>query len=351
MSSLNYARVDQRLSDVYGKSFGWRMFDNLYLTEPVRDFLSREKDIFLNLLDRQAYHTVIEVGAGYGRYGPSVMGRGIDYTGIDLITWLLEIGEWYAEKSGVTNKTQGEYSLRNMSVVDIADLFTQPAQAKKNLVFFPFNCVGNLEYIAKVLEELRELDLDFACSVFNNTSSTGAARADYYAKCGLSSLSATTLPTTCYEIKSAEGFESVGYNPLFLEQLFRKHGYEMVSSDAIGEMGQLVHFRKINDLPKSAIREARPDISKYGALTIEEVAACVADQKVEAVYYLDWAQVTSDIGYESTGLMPFSVVTSSDWQAALETLADKTKAEIAPICVIESSSQDGKKRFYYPVRF
>lgn len=351
MTVKTYAHTDKRLSDVYGRSFGWRMFDSRYLTPAVADFLGREKSAFLKLMASSGYEDVIEVGAGYGRYGRSVVEQGINYTGIDLITWLQEIGTWYADKAQLGKGAPVSYTLRNMSVVDIAGLFPAGKAERRTVVFFPFNCVGNLEYIGKILEELRELDLDFACSVFNNTAATGASRAEYYAQCGLSELQTQTLSSSCCEITSAEGFESVGYNPLFLEQLFRRHGYVQASAEEIATMGRLVHFRKDTDLPKAARREISPEISKYGALSPDEVEACLTGQSVRAVYYLDWTSAVTDSGYDLTGLMPFSVVETSDWKAVTGQLAAQTESDIAPVCVIEAASADGKKRFYYPVRF
>jgi len=54
----NTIKKDDILFDVYGRRFGYRMFDANYLTEDIYSFLAAEKDAFSNLLYTNKFDTV-----------------------------------------------------------------------------------------------------------------------------------------------------------------------------------------------------------------------------------------------------------------------------------------------------
>ena len=55
-------------------------------------YLTEEEEVLLEAMMR-GYSRLVEVGCGYGRYLNWAVSRGYDYLGLDIVPWLVELGQ------------------------------------------------------------------------------------------------------------------------------------------------------------------------------------------------------------------------------------------------------------------
>ena len=335
---------DSVVSDVYGEKFGWRMFDSSFLTPAIADFLAAEKPAIAALLvARPHIRTVVEVGCGYGRFAPLVADYGRDYIGLDLISWLVELGTSANPASAAT--THRDFiatSVLNLGHVLDAKGFSGVDRAN-TAVFLPFNCLGNITYLDDILRQLSALGVDIIASLFDTSVSATAARQVYYARCGLSAIT-TELNNEGTTVTSAEGFDSIGFDTAHIRARMAAHGYRTDEVHTLAGIGHMTYFtagkksggtrRASGPMPQGRYH---PPIAMYQL----ELAP---GRSISAVYWLD----TSASATSPTGLLAFECVRiakSADWKAAVSYLSH---VHDCPVCVLELVTD--KDTVFLPVR-
>lgn len=347
----NTIKKDDILFDVYGRRFGYRMFDANYLTEDIYSFLAAEKDAFSNFLDLDKFDTVIEVGCGYGRYTKTVIEQEKQYVGIDLISWLIEFGDWY---SSVSNSMVGSESitLKTLSIVNIESLILN-ANFKKPVVFLPFNCLGNLSYFETVVQTLSKLGITIACSLFNDHKTTTKSRLEYYDKCGLTGLHNQNFDTGAV-ITSTEGFDSVGYNLVYFENFMKKYGYLKKDSFDLNGFGGLFLFEQKQVSLVQTVKPKQPiSLDTYedrlARTSLDEIKNLPKRFSVKKIYYVDWVRAQKNSVYQATGLLPFDFKTVKSFEEILVD-EDYKKPHTSPMGVVELFDHEMQDCLFYPIK-
>jgi hypothetical protein len=333
MTASPIARHDQTVGDVYGEKYGWRMFCSSFLTPDISDFLRLEHRAFNSLLKSDfSIEAVLEVGCGYGRHLELCHASNRQYYGIDLIDWLTEIGKW-------RQKVLSPYSkncFQTRSVIDVnqvVDTFSETAQGR-TLVYFPFNCLGNIPYLDSVFKALSRSRLRFAASVFNNHAQTSIVREEYYQKCGLHTQGNIELPEGAI-IESNEGFSSIGFNSTQLISLAEKYGYILEKSVDISSLAQQLVFAPIcnGDLADDENIAAHYNhFARYEPIPYQDFLANFQGNDKALVYYL----IEPKISLENGSLLTFETAHVGEMDEIIANSLEK----ICPIGIVELYKED-----------
>lgn len=227
--------VKERVEHYYSE-FGWRMFDPSLLTPELKEYLSEEcraLQAVVQSSDRH-YDTLIEVGCGYGRYLEWALERQLRYEGIDLVPWLVEMGQGFVAEIRLS-KPEAHCEIRRMSAQYMHQVLSD-ADTLAPLIFFPFNCFGSLADPQLVLESLSQCKGDLFISTFQCHEQATAARKDYYEKCGASVCKVETTEQGRI-IESEDGLVSIAYSEKHILESLASHGFVVCNAIPLTEIG------------------------------------------------------------------------------------------------------------------
>lgn len=236
---IRLVRLHQ-IGQFYGERNGWRMFDSHFLTPEVREYLKDEADVLGEAMQR-GYEQVIEVGCGYGRYLEWALSREYRYVGIDIVPWLVELGQIRAARA------KQRYPAADCRIIlhpaeeiagitDIAD-----APDRRTLAFFPFNCLGNVSQFEAALDSLKDSKVDVVVSTFKTDGTATKIRKAYYQNCGYEQLNSRLMKEGLL-IVSDEGFHAMAYYFNWLVNAFEKRGFNLVATGESGAVGSIYLF-------------------------------------------------------------------------------------------------------------
>jgi hypothetical protein len=242
----------ERVTSFYSCLYGWNMFDAKLLTHELEQFLSEEGRVLETLCGQTESPTLlIEVGCGYGRYMRWSIAHGFSYLGCDLVPWLIDMGQ-IRLAALKKEHPDSQASLHTLSIERLAELMPGDSGSVSTLVFFPFNCFGNLSNISPVMETLARCADEVFISTFRTDEITTTLRKAYYANCGYSDL--VTYKTQVGSlVSSKEGLHAIAYSADYLERLFARYGFELNSAVNYGTIGVGYHFSP--DKSQSAITQ------------------------------------------------------------------------------------------------
>ncbi|MBX9690490.1 MAG: class I SAM-dependent methyltransferase [Candidatus Obscuribacterales bacterium] len=225
------------IGQFYGERKGWRMFDAKSLTPEIKRYLNAESE-FLARAMQNGYGTLIEVGCGYGRYMEWALSRNFGYLGLDIVPWLVDMGQLRAKQAQL--KFPNSRAAVILHAAEDLDKILKNLSAdhplQNSLVFFPFNCLGNVAHFDMVLDALKNAELDVLVSTFKTDASATKIRKDYYKNCGYEKLNSRILKQGLL-IVSEEGFHAMAYHEDILINAFKKRGFEakeLMSADNLG---------------------------------------------------------------------------------------------------------------------
>lgn len=218
------------------------MFDSNTLTAEIKDYLAAEAS-FVEQVMLLGYRTVVEVGCGYGRYLHWALQRGYSYVGLDIVPWLIEIAQLRAVRAKSKYPDLKCEILRHPAE-DIARTvkelsLNRPEQ--RAIVFFPFNCLGNVAQFDAVVDSLEASELDVIVSTFKTDAKATKTRKEYYGKCGFQDLNSRILKQGLLMV-SEDGFHAMSYHQEFLANALRKRGFELKQQEQSVSVGCLFHF-------------------------------------------------------------------------------------------------------------
>lgn len=325
---------DKVVGDVYGERFGWRMFADNFSTDEIRRFLTTESSIFDAFISTNPqFQHVVEVGCGYGRFMDIACKNNISYCGIDLIGWLTQIGEWRSAMLGF-DETQTKF--RQLSVIDIEEHIEALSTSQKNstVVYFPFNCLGNIPYINSVLQILKKLNLPICTTLFDSSDTTTIIRNNYYENCGLQTIYRKQSST----IDSVEGLSSKAYSSIEFTRLIEQFGFRCVSCEAIDNMGSFMVF-----MPDAKISRKTPNVdasqaprASYHPVPYKEIKQSLTSKK-HALYFLDNPQIS----HANHSLLQFKRTDVVSCELYNTSINEK----ICPIGLVETYENDNFKVF------
>ena len=199
---------------IYGRSYGWNMFDYRYLTPEIRTYLAEEDQRVGQIIDStDALDTLIEVGCGYGRYLDFAAQRGLCYVGVDIVDWMVDLARArYQALSSRMPALRAELINACASELPYAlsrsTLSFEPGRA---LVLFPFNCLGNVEALDDAIDCLRALGSHLAVSGFLDHDDATRVRTEYYRECGLE-LTGGRSTSAGAQILGRDSFNSIAFS-------------------------------------------------------------------------------------------------------------------------------------------
>ena len=263
------------ISSFYGEDRGWLMFDAEKLTPEIKAYLEAEVVALGQVVHQGGYKRLVEVGCGWGRYLDWALSGGLSYVGLDIVPWLIKMAELRLTAARV--KYQNPLcSVHLHEAEKLAELPFLKRSGQETLVWFPFNCFGNVSKIDQVIDSLLSLGLDCAISTFKTDAVSTKARREYYESCGYRNLS-TRIVRSGLIFNSEEGFHANAYNRAFLSDYFVRRGFSL-RSDLDLPVGYLMHFT-LNNKPQPAVK---PDLDLCSAVqaTRRAVACFIANDSL-----------------------------------------------------------------------
>lgn len=220
------------------------MFDANLLTPEVKTYLSIESDWVVRMFTTHSnYKHLIEIGCGYGRFLPWIVTNGLKYTGIDSVSWMIELAQ-LRYRSIDPNSLTGSAKLIHATAENIETVIQQKdveESSSQTLELFPFNCLGNILEQGQAIRGAANLKLDIMVSSFSPTEDSTLARMKYYSNCGYSHLNIQNSLNGIV-ITSEEGLRSLAANKDYYCHLFSKFGYHLVWEKNINNIADLYLF-------------------------------------------------------------------------------------------------------------
>lgn len=222
--------TDAVVETFYADNGGSRMFEPETLTPPVKAYLRVEAR---PLCDEQPLDHLIEIGCGHGRHLRWAVERGLHYDGIDMVASLIE-------KGLATLREVDPRSTRcKLHVGSVENLHTLwgaeglDARRASTIVFFPFNCFGNLARPDRVASAIAATGARAFLSVFSPSLEAIGRRLEYYKRNQYTAITAWVRERGVL-FTSAEGLRSWAYQPRYLEEIFAAVGYTLTRAVAMG---------------------------------------------------------------------------------------------------------------------
>lgn len=176
-------KQDHMVSEFYNKN-GDALVSASNYPEEIGEFLSTEADMLRNLVLKNNYDCIIEVGCMEARSLELVRGLGKIYHGIDIVTRYIDVAKMKIKFS--YNDSCATVSLLSFFQLDANSL---PELSKYNsLLYFPFNSFGNLGDFDMACKKLRSLKIDAFISTYKTSDLANKIRYDYYSACGYSDI-------------------------------------------------------------------------------------------------------------------------------------------------------------------
>jgi hypothetical protein len=263
------------IGQFYGERKGWKMFDSRSLTPEIRSYLNNETEFLGGIMARN-YDTLVEVGCGYGRYLEWALNRSYSYVGIDIVPWLVDLGQLRIEAA--RRKHAGaDCKILLHPAEEIASLVRDLSlrlRDKKPLIFFPFNCLGNVSSFEAVLDSIQEAALPVVVSTFKTDALSTKIRKDYYRNCGFEQLNSRIMRQGLLMV-SAEGFHAMAYHGDWLASAFHKRNFELKETFVDSSVGSIFKFEPEKE---TAVNEnADNNDSTAGTPIVKVILSSIAD--------------------------------------------------------------------------
>src|SRR5262249_11449635 len=132
---------------------------------------------------------LLEVGCGFGRFMKWALGQKLHYDGFEIVPWLADLAAMEA-RFLKANNPELRCRVHNHCVSEMENAFADapdlPGQAR--LVFFPFNCFGNLADRDEVVAAIASHASHALVSSFQTSKAATEQRARYYTHCGFTNV-------------------------------------------------------------------------------------------------------------------------------------------------------------------
>jgi hypothetical protein len=271
------------------------MFNSTCLTPALRHFLQQEKIFLGKLVASQPIGHLLEVGCGHGRFMKWALRRQLHYDGFEIVPWLADLAglgaelvraEYPAQRCGIHNHCVS--AMENA----FADAPPLTLNGRAGLVFFPFNCFGNLADRDEVVAAIARHTGHVLVSGFLTSPEATGQRAAYYSHCGCTNV-------TCQEddkgvlVRTGDGLHSYAFRKEFLEALFAQYGFQLRQEGEFGGIGIAYHWTSTGrtQAPAAEAPPAVPERRPLGLTSCSGIAVTSIEEE--------------DSGYGPTGLVNF----------------------------------------------
>lgn len=176
----------------------------------IAQFILDEKLFLRNVLLKEQYECIIEVGCHTGQNADWLSDLCSRYVGVDINSHVIE-------RAIQTRRVPGKIEFFCAPVENLLSvLLPEESYPRRKVVLFPFNLFGNFIDVRRLLRVLDMKGLDVALSNFNTKSATTIGRYNYYVRCF------GELAIRVYDaeqgvlFKAGKRFQSIAFNPAYL---------------------------------------------------------------------------------------------------------------------------------------
>ncbi|MGI0115440.1 hypothetical protein [Zooshikella sp. RANM57] len=165
----------------YQSNIGHEIMNTHNFDDHIIRYLAHEQAFISGILANQTYSTLIEIGCDKVRSFETAAMNNVKYIGIDVRTKLAEQSRHYFSQCQASKA----FFLHG-SLADIDHILSDKInQSERVLCLFPFNLIGNVANISKILRKYYSTGMDIVISSFQIGEPANSIRRAYYQKCGL----------------------------------------------------------------------------------------------------------------------------------------------------------------------
>ncbi len=195
----------------YHSDIAYKLTDPLSFTTDINTYLKQERELLLSLVG--SFHTIIEAGCTRGHYTQLITSIEKDYIGIDIAARQI------ADAKHIYKDNKRAAFLCD-DIQNIGEVFIKNRiPIEGSMLFFPFNCFGNLKEAAGVLAQVVALQIPFVIFTYANNSKSSIARSKYYQASGFDNLvPISEKGGTLFTHQS--GLHTIAYNESWFKEIF-----------------------------------------------------------------------------------------------------------------------------------
>ncbi|ACE83331.1 hypothetical protein [Cellvibrio japonicus] len=208
---MNSASENDLIVSTFYDSFGDSLVDSSNFSNDIESYLVLEDKMVNSILGNGNYSCLVEVGCMEGRSIYLAESHQISYCGIDIV-------KRYIEKANIAireSKIEKHGHAKLLSAYDL-NFDTVPELLNKScLVYFPFNCFGNIPDFKRIKNVICNLNADIFISTYQTNACAHRARSDYYKKSGYSEIQCN-FTDEGVRFSSKENLNTIAYELNFL---------------------------------------------------------------------------------------------------------------------------------------
>jgi hypothetical protein len=197
--------------NIYESRIADHLTDPDYFTPAIRIYQQGERELLFQLA--KPFNTLIEAGCSKGRYTAAVTETKRNYIGID-------IAAHHIDDASTAHKSNSKALFFCDDILNFEKIFlANTINTNSSLLFFPFNCFGNLVNPVTILEKMAVLKISFAIFTYSPDANATCERSKYYHTSGFKDLSLTNesegIRFTC-----ATGLNTIAYHESWFKEAF-----------------------------------------------------------------------------------------------------------------------------------
>lgn len=199
------------MNNFYKSGLGTRLILEDNYPEEIHRYLIAELKLLGTIISD--YKVITEVGCMHGRYTDYVLEHGCNYLGVDVVESYIKEGKRLAKQKSY-NRSRCRFKCIDARHIHkeifLKEMFGM--HRSDNLIFYPFNCIGNMMGIGDAIDSLIKLNSPFLICTYKTDNESTRVRFDYYYRCEYARL-------TCVRQDSGVLFTSNdGLNTIALDQ-------------------------------------------------------------------------------------------------------------------------------------
>lgn len=207
----------------YQNGTGDRLIDEAIFPEPIKHYLSREEELLTSFAD--LFDVLVEIGCMYGRALDWALAHNKRYVGIDITPRYIEVAKKRAVARGL-DESHCQFFAGASEQVDELLAEVPFAEGKRCLLYYPFNCFGNMEAAGPVIEAIKRAKQSFMIGTYWTTEEATADRVAYYKSCYHDAVEVST-DKVGVTFSTLGGLCTIAYHPHYLLSLFEETGLDV----------------------------------------------------------------------------------------------------------------------------
>lgn len=210
------------MTNFYKSGLGTRLILEDNYPEEIHRYLIAELNLLGTIISD--YKAITEVGCMYGRYTDYVLERGCNYLGVDVVKSYIKEGRRLAKQKSY-NRSRCRFKCIDAryihKIIFPKEMFGM--RRSDNLIFYPFNCIGNMMGVSDVIDSLVNLNSPFLICTYKTDNESTRARFDYYYRCKYAQLTCVRQDSGIL-FTSSDGLSTIAHDQNWLIGTFMERG-------------------------------------------------------------------------------------------------------------------------------